>query len=386
MSLANLTCSRRVFLAAIPGVCAAATAGKGSLLPSSIFRYSDPTTEFPVFRLTDPAHSTVLPPHNARALSRKGNFLLCASDTASGAASSMQAYRLDLKKGEARLLTDAEQFDPDCFTLLADERSFCYVDGGRLYVSSLTTLRPRQVYQASEGYRPTGLSITDDGLSAALVEKIGSHYRLQLIRMMDGMATTLAEADEELSDPAPRPRRASVLYRRAGGLWLANFDGKQSYRLKIADGQAAAATWSPDGKSVLYLNVPPDPHKLRNIREFTPDTNEEQAVSDTTQYACFERNADGSVFVGASASKASPHVLLLVRAVHREFTLCEHRASDPTMVSPIFSSNSQDVFFSSDQHGKPAIYRIAVDKLVEATEESPAAPEHKQNLKTSGPA
>ena len=55
----------------------------------------------------------------------------------------MQAYRLDLKSGQARLLTDAENFDPACFTLLADERSFCYVDGGRLYISSLTSLRPR---------------------------------------------------------------------------------------------------------------------------------------------------------------------------------------------------------------------------------------------------
>jgi len=40
-------------------------------------------------------------------------------------------------------------------------------------------------------------------------------------------------------------------------------------------------------------------------------------------------------------------------------------------VSPIFSPNSQSVFFGSDQHGKPAIYRMAVDKLVESTDETP---------------
>jgi oligogalacturonide lyase len=365
--------SRRFFLAAIPGVCYAAATGKGSVLPSSVFRYADPSTEFPVFRLTDPNHTSALPPHFARAVSRKGNFLIYASD----ASGSMEAYRLDLKTGQSRLLTDAESFDPACFTLMADERSFCYVDGGRLYLSSLTSLRPRQVYQAPEGYQPTALSITDDELSAALVERKGAHYRLQLVRMIDGMATTLVEGDDEISDPMPRPRRASVLYRRAGGVWLANVDGKQNYRLKLADGQVTGATWNPDGRIVLYLNVPPDPHKLRNIREFTPDTNEDKAISDTTQYACFERNADGSVFVGASGSKASPHVLLLVRTVGREFTLCEHRASDPAKVSPIFSPNSRNVFFTSDQHGKPAIYRIAVDKLVEATEEAPVTPEHK---------
>jgi oligogalacturonide lyase len=365
--------SRRLFLAAIPGICVAATTGKGTLLPSSVSRYADPTTEFPVFRLTDPQHTSVLPPHYARAISRKGTFLVYASD----ASGSMQAYRLDLKSGQSRLLTDAEGLVSSCFTLLADERSFCYVDGSRLYLSGLTSLRPRELYRASEGYQPTGLSIAEDGLFAGLVEKKESHYRLQLIRVLDGMATTLAEADEELSDPMLRPRRASILYRRAAGAWLANLDGKQNYRLKLADGQAPAVTWSPDGRSVLYLNVPSDPRKLRNLREFTPDTNEDKAVSDTTQYACFERNADASVFVGASGSKASPHVLLLVRSVRREFTLCEHRASDPAKVSPVFSPDSRSVFFSSDQHGKPAIYRIAVDKLVEATEESLAANERK---------
>jgi len=380
MSLAN-KCSRRLFLASIPGISVAATTGKGSQLPSVIFRYADPSTEFPVFRLTDPEHTSVLPPHYARAVSRKGNFLVYASD----ALGSMQAYRLDLKTGQARLLTDAENFSPACFTLLADERSFCYADPSGLYLTALTSLRPRQVYHVQEGFQPTGLSVTDDGLSAALVEQKGSHYRLQWIRMIDGMATTLVEANQEndeISDPAPRPRRASVLYRRAGGVWLANTigtqnAGKQNYRLRLADGQTLSAAWTPDGKDVLYLNVPPDPHKLRNLRQFTPDTNEDKAISDTTQYACFERNADASVFVGASASKASPHVLLLVRAAGRELTLCEHRASNPAMVAPIFSPNSQSVFFTSDQHGKPAIYRIAVEKLVEATEEPPTGPERK---------
>ena len=93
-----------------------------------------------------------------------------------------------------------------------------------------------------------------------------------------------------------------------------------------------------------------------------------QWVADTTQYVAFERNADASVFVGASGSKASPHVLLLVRSVKREFTLCEHRSSDPRLVSPVFAPNSQNVFFGSDQHGKPAIYSMAVEKLVSATD------------------
>jgi oligogalacturonide lyase len=373
MSLANIVGSRRLFLAAIPGICAAASTGRGTLLPSAVFRYSDPTTDFPVFRLTNPEVRSVLPPHYGRAVSRKGNFLVYASD----ASGSMQAWRMDLKSGEARQLTDAENFDPACFTLLSDEKSLCYVDGGRVHAGSFAALKPRQVYQAPEGYRLTALSVADDGLFAGVVERKGSHYRLQSIRMADGSAATLAEADEEFNDPVPRPRRASILYRRSGGLWLANLDGKQNYRLRLADGQAEEAIWSPEGRTVLYLNVPADSRKLRNIREFTPDTNEDKAVSDTTQYACFARNADASVFVGASRSLASPHVFLLVRAVKREFTLCEHRSSDPAAVLPIFSPNSQNIFFTSDRHGKLAIYRIAVEKLVEQTDDSPSVNERR---------
>src|SRR5580700_1601712 len=108
MTFANKVCSRRLFLATIPAVCVAATTGKGSLLPSSVSRYSDPTTEFPVFRLTDPEHTSTLPPHYARVVSRKGTFLIFASD----ASGSMQAHRLDLKTGQSRLLTDAENFNP----------------------------------------------------------------------------------------------------------------------------------------------------------------------------------------------------------------------------------------------------------------------------------
>ncbi len=137
-------------------------------MPSAVSRYADPTTEFAVFRLTDPQYTSALPPHYARVVSRKGNFLLYSCDESGSA----QAYRLDLKTGQARVLTDAENFDPACFTLTADERSFSYVDGGRLFLSNLTSLRPREVYRAPEGYQLTGLSITeDDRLSAALVEE-----------------------------------------------------------------------------------------------------------------------------------------------------------------------------------------------------------------------
>jgi oligogalacturonide lyase len=107
---------------------------------------------------------------------------------------------------------------------------------------------------------------------------------------------------------------------------------------------------------------------LNNIRECTPDTNEDKPIANTSQFVALNRNGDSSVFIGASGSKASPYILLLVRSVKRELTLCEHRASDPRMVAPIFSPNSQRIFFQSDRDGKMAIYAMTVDRLVAETE------------------
>ena len=213
------------------------------------------------------------------------------------------------------------------------------------------------------------MHVAEDGLYAALVEEKAGANRVRLINMRTGAAATVAESSEALSDPMPRPRRAGLLYRRGSDqLWLVNYDGIQNRQLRLAAGGLGGAFWSADGRAVLYLNIPADPTKLHTIREHIPDTNEDRLVANTTQFVAFSGNGDSSVFVGASGAKASPYLLLLVRSVKRELTLCEHRASDPRMSAPVFSPNSQRVFFQSDKDGKMAIYTMAVDRLVEETE------------------
>jgi oligogalacturonide lyase len=254
------------------------------------------------------------------------------------------------------------------FALLPDERGLCYVDSPALLTTLFSTLRPREVYRAPSGFLLSAMSVSSDGLYAPVIENKGAQHRLKLVDLRSATAATLADAEaEELTDPVPRPRRASVLYRRgAGQVWLANYDGKQNYRLRIAAGQIPFATWSRDGRSVLYINIPEQPGKPNSIREFVPDSNEDRHVADTTQFSSFDSNGDGSMFVGASASKASPYILLLARKVKREFTLCEHTLAS----TPVFSPNSQQVFFSSQQHGQPAIYQMDVGKIVEETKDA----------------
>lgn len=368
--------SRRWFLSSMPAAAvfigdgasfAADIGAKGRHFPSATFHYADPSTEFPVVRLTDPSHTSILPKSFNHPVS-KHNFLLYACDVTGR----FEAFRLDLKSGQPRQLTEAENLDPASLALLADGHGFCYVDGDRVIESNVSSMHAREVYRLPAGFESGGLSVSDDGLFSALIERKAGKHRLQLINMAKGGAVTLAESDDEIREPIPRPRRASILYSRgtsaSSGVWLANYDASQNYRLRLADGETGPAQWSPDGRTVLYLNYPAERVKLHNLREFTPDTNEDKMLALTTQFVGFGSNADASVFVGASGSKASPHVLLLVRAVKRELTLAEHRASDPSMVRPVFSPNSQRVFFGSDQHGKPAIYTMSVERLVEETD------------------
>jgi oligogalacturonide lyase len=46
----------------------------------------------------------------------------------------------------------------------------------------------------------------------------------------------------------------------------------------------------------------------------------------------------------------------------------EHKATQHVSVSPVFSPNSQRLFFASDQHGKSALYMVETQRLVEKTE------------------
>ncbi len=357
--------SRRGFLASLAGAGACWAADKGQIYPSESKRYADEATENYVVRLTDPAYQSLLPATSLRPISRKSDFLIYSSDR-SGV---LQAYRLDLKNGQSRALTSAAGLVASSLTLAPDEREFAYLAGPSFYLGRLNGERTREVYRVADGFSfGSGFSLAEDGLVAVLVEEKPGVSRLRLITMRTGAAVTLQESPDQISDPQLRPKRAGLLYRKAGELWMVNYDGGQNRKLRIAPGGFGPALWSADGRAIDYLNFPADRKQLNSIRELTPDTNDDQFVSSTSQFVTFQRNGDTSVFVGASGSKASPYMLLLVRSVKRELTLCQHRASDPRQVSAFFSPNSQRVVFQSDRDGKMALYSIAVDRLVEETE------------------
>jgi len=338
---------------------------KGTAFPSQAHRYSDPATEFDVYRLTDPAYTSVLPAYYNRFIARNSGWMLFACDRSG----SFQAYRMDLKTGAMRQLTDAADLDPSSLTLTPDNRSFCYFAGRTLFTAGVSSLRDRELYRVPDDWeRCPGLSAGPNGTDATFAEQRGDGSRLRMVPFGKGEVRTVVEAPFLMRDPIPRPMRAQILYRQQDtALWLVNMDGAQNHALKTAAGRIGPANWAPDGKTLLYLNFPGE-HQLNTIREYTPDTSADKLVAKTSQFVAFGFNRDTSVFTGASGNIGSPYLLLLLRITQRELSLCEHKASHPDTVTPTFSPDSQRVYFQSDRDGKPAIYGMHVDRLVEKTD------------------
>ena len=335
------------------------------MFPSDAERYPDPLTELDVYRLTKPDYTSTLTAYYNRGIAHNSGWMLCSTDRTG----SPQGFRLDLKSGEMRQWTQAEGLDGGTLTLLPDNRSFCYLAGRSLYIISVATLKERELYQAPEGWEPAGgMSVGPDGTHATLVERKGDTSQLRMVTLGQGAARTVIESPFAMSAPMARPMRAQILYRQGSeALWLVNADGTQNRKLKLAAGGIGTPNWSPDGKTVLYLNFPEDRTQLTNLREFAPDTGSDKLIGKTSQFASFGANRDASVFVGASRN-SSPAVLLLLRTGHSERTMAEHKASNAEAVAPLFAPDSQHIYFQSDRHGKPAIYSMHVEKLVEKTE------------------
>ena len=357
---------RSLLISAWPAARLLAAGAKGEAFPSQASRYQDAATEFDVFRLTDPSYTSVMPAYYNRFIARNSGWMLFGCDR-TGA---FQAFRIDLKSGATRQLTEAADLDPNSLTLTPDNRSFCYFAGHTLFSTTLANLRERELYRVPEGWeRCPGLSVGPNGTEATFAERKGDGSRLQMVPFLKGAARTVVEAPFAMSDPIPRPMRAQILYRQEdSALWLVNMDGTQNHALKTAAGRVGPANWSPDGRTLLYLNFPEDRTQLHTIREYTPDTSTDRLVAKTSQFVAFGFNRDTSVFAGASGNIASPYVLLLLRVTQRELSLCEHKASHAETVNPTFTPDSQRVYFQSDRDGKPAIYGMRVDKFVEKTE------------------
>lgn len=328
-------------------------------------RYSDPATELDVLRLTDPAFSSGMTASHLRQFTRRGESLLYWSDRyQADPVGARQAFLLDLKNGDSKQLTEAAALDPSSLSLSLDEHAFFFFDGRSLKQAPLSGTRPREIHAVPADVVRTGFTIGADG-SAIFCERRGGKTRI--LSVLRQQTRRIIEIDREIDEVMARPRRAQIFYRTGDRFWLVNSDGSGNRELKIAPGRTGEALWIPSGRTLIYLHIPDDAKELITLREHTPDENTDTLLAKTSQFVSASPNGDASVFTGASRSRASAYVLILLRVARRELTLCEHHASDPAMVRPVFTPDSQNVLFVSDRHGKPALYQVHVARFVEET-------------------
>ncbi len=352
--------SRRSILSLLPAGLAAQTRAPGVYLPEAR-RYADPSTEFPVLRLTNPEITCHLPSLSARAISRRSGFLLHASDRSG----SLQVWRLELKSLQSRMLTAAQKLHPRAITLLPDERGFLYLDGDVLKLAPLGGGKVRDVWKISPGRNPSGwLTVSDDGIAAVVGETDGTAHRLTNVTLSNGGARVVEEGDQPLSHPWFRPGSPVLLYRR-GAAEIRVAENGRVRTLALASREVRSPHWTADGAAITYLALDGG---RSEVREVNPASGEDKALARTSGYVQFARNTDGSVWVAASGSKAQPFVLLMVRSVRRELAICEHKTVDAELTGVRFTPNSQRIVFESTRHGKAALYLMNVERLVEETE------------------
>lgn len=358
--------TRRAILAVFPGgfVAAANVAVKDARpLPQvgEFVRFIDPATEATVVRLTSPASTSLLTAASNRFISSKRRFLIFSSDR-TGRPS---PFQLDLRTGRLRQLAQTADLRPDSLCMDERERSLYLIDSGELKEIALANLKIRTL---AEGVSAFSMGTLASGFVAV------KQGRLERV---DGAGLTLAENIGSSCAPLVRPGGTGCFFPRdlssdEREFWYAPFEGSPSKAVLLAKGRVWNPIWSPDGRSLLFLRDVQANVLLSELHEVVPETGAEQRLAPTSQFAAFAPNRDASVFVGASRSKAQPNVVLLLRAVKRELTLCEHRASHPALVSPVFSPDSRRVYFQSDHQGRSALYSVNIELLVEPTPVNPA--------------
>lgn len=352
--------TRRTLLGLIPGSLLASSTKRGPKskpLPANrgeFVRFADPTTENPVVRLTSPAHASFLPAEQNRFVSSREAFLVFSSDRGG----ECSPFRVNLRTGALTQLAETKGLASRAIALDDKQRHVYFLHSGMLEEVDLNRRHTRRLIEGVADFHVGGSN-----------NEIVVRRQNRLERLNGRIVEPLV--DNVGSRGVVRPTGEGCAFCRHENedqheFWYAPFGGGKP--ILLARGNISCPYWRPDGRTLLFLRQVQHARFIASeLREVALDGSPEVLVSLTSQYAAFAPNGDGSVFVGASRSKAQPDIVLLVRDVRREMILCEHRAKRAETVSPAFSPNSQRVYFQSDHEGQFAIYSVNVELLVERT-------------------
>ena len=352
--------TRRALLSLLPGYLAAAEKKHkpkpGNLPPQrgEFVWFADPVTENIVVRLTNPEHCSFLPNSENRFVSSREAFLVFSSDRTG----TVTPYRANLRTGAVAPIGAAKTLAARSLALDRREREVYLIDGGELKAIDLRRLRPRTLAEDVGDFHVAGPK------NEIVIRR---QQKLQLIAQKE--KTWIADGAASRGIVNPAGTGCAFMRQETPGenqFWYVAFGGGKP--VLLTKGRISAPFWRPDAKALLFLRaVERERYTASELREVALDGSPERLIAETSQFATFAPNGDGSVIVGASRSRAQPDLVLLLREERREMVLCEHQAKQPAAVSPAFSPNSQRVYFESDREGKSALYSVNVESLVEQT-------------------
>jgi oligogalacturonide lyase len=407
--------TRRAFLAASAPLWAKdGRFGKGARFQSPIVKFADPLTERQVWRLTDPATLHHLPHFHHHFIARNNESVLVASEI-TGERQIFELRIEDAGRGAAQSavasmtqLTEGPGVHPYSATLGPRDRWFYVLQGDTLKQIDIRKGKERKIYSAPAGWRLTGhMSGADEGQHVALIEMRAADWvddfeqqfakrprcRLRVVESRSGRNWVALETDNWLAYPQFRPRGSTILYchegpwhKVDGRVRLVGLNGENPRNLRPREAGEGLRHefWGADEEQayyVYYVFYPDETGRGATVRRISEAGGKEEVISRCSSFGWLQGNDDSSVIVGASRSLAGPNIYLLFTHLQREITVCEHASSSkPYPVAgtrfqdrsvawpePVFSHDSQWVYFTSDKEGKPAIYRLNVADLVAQT-------------------
>lgn len=376
---------------------------KGHVITLSYYTYSDSSTGAQVTRLTPPDITCHRNYFYQKCFSRDGNKLLF-----SGAFDGpWNYYLLDISRREATQLTAGPGDNTFGGFMSPDDSALFYVkDGRNLMRVDLLTLNETVVYQVPDqwvGYGTWVANSACDHMVGIEIKqqdwqpltdwrKFHDFYftepccRLVKVNLTNGQATTILQENRWLGHPLYRPfDDNTVAFCHEGPhdlvdarMWLINADGSQLRKVKThAAGESCTHEfWVPDGSALVYVSYMKGSTE-RFICRADPLTLENQRITVMPACSHLMSNYDGSLMVGDGANAPvdvqddggydianDPFLYLFDIKNGTQRPIARHDTSwgvldgdrQVTHPHPSFTPDDRQVLFTSDMHGKPALY------------------------------
>jgi len=322
-------------------------------------------------------------------------------------------YLVDVETGEGICLTDVRDARASMAEIARDGKTMLYSAGRELRRLDLTDLTERTLYTQDEPWTAWGVyfSATGDHARAAMAEmhkddrippkegwdafakQLAARPRCRIVEvdLTTGEHKVLLEDKCWFGHPNYRPNGKTVMFCHEGPwelvdsrIWFIDPDGSNLREGRKRDpdippGETAERWgheyWLADSSRAAYEYYPHKKHASTSIRMLDPDTLEEEVLMEGSRYSHFISNRENTLIVADGHPEMAGGAIFVVDVrAKKQRTLCRHGSSmkpyiderthrpDTQIVHPhpAFSPDSSKVVYSSDMHGSPAAYVVAV--------------------------